>query len=291
MSRDHGRARWRGRAGGGAFVGPLDAHATDLAIACSVSRRLLSSYAGPLIRLRRSSDNAELDIGYDGAGLLDTAAASAFIGGGTGYAAVLYDQSGLGRHLLQSTTAKQPTYLAGSSAINAVPSFSFGGSQSLQYDAGSGNTFLNGTTAYFVAAMSAPSNGGTGYGRIFSAKASSGNDYDQDASCLLSFDNGGNNILASRNAAAVGVSRPTDTGFVASGRYDSTQVFSGVNGTEGAGGNESGTFAARYFGMGEVGGAGGSFAIMKVAEAVLWNAVPGSSDRTAIIGSRWNFTD
>jgi len=266
------------------YVGPLDLYATNLAMAYSAARRLLQSYSGPLLRLRRSSDDAESDFGALGTGLLDTTSITAWLGGATGYGVTLYDQSGLARHISQATGAKQPTYLAASSAINSVPSLSFGGSHSLQYDAGSGNTFLNATTAYFVTAMSAPSSGGVGFPRILSAKASSGNDYDQDSSCLLSFDNGGANIVAGRNAAAGGtLARAADTGFVASARFDSTQVFAAVNGTEGSAGTESGTFAARYLGMGEVGNSGGSFTTMKLAEGLIWNAVPSGGDRTAII--------
>ena len=53
-----------GALGGPAFVGALDAYASGLAGAWSVSRRLLTSYSGPLVRVRRSSDNAEQDIGF-----------------------------------------------------------------------------------------------------------------------------------------------------------------------------------------------------------------------------------
>ena len=71
-------------------------------------RRLLSSYTGPLIRVRRSSDNAEADIGYGADGYLDVAAFSAHIGVGSGFLTKRYDQSGNHRDQVQATTARQP---------------------------------------------------------------------------------------------------------------------------------------------------------------------------------------
>ena len=40
-------------------------------------RKLLSSYAGSALRIRRVSDNAELDVGFDGSNNFDTATAAA----------------------------------------------------------------------------------------------------------------------------------------------------------------------------------------------------------------------
>lgn len=97
--------------GGPSFVGALD----DLpapAAAYSVARRLLTSYTGPLIRVRRSSDSTELDIGYDAAGDLDTAALLAFCGAGDGRVAKEYDQSGVALHVTHPTAAEQPRIVA-----------------------------------------------------------------------------------------------------------------------------------------------------------------------------------
>jgi len=63
---------------GGGFTGILDTY-TGAAAAYSV-RRLSSSYTGGLIRVRRSSDDAEQDIGYDSNGEdLDTFGLLAFV--------------------------------------------------------------------------------------------------------------------------------------------------------------------------------------------------------------------
>lgn len=83
-------------------------------------RKLRSSYEGAAVRVRRSSDSAEQDIGFNGSGEFDDTAFSSFVGGGTGYVRTWYDQSGSGRNITQVTTTKQPTlYL---NAINGKAS-------------------------------------------------------------------------------------------------------------------------------------------------------------------------
>jgi len=57
-------------------------------------RKLRTAYAGSAIRVRRSSDNTEMDIGFDGGGGLDTTELTTFVGAGTGYVKIWYDQSG-----------------------------------------------------------------------------------------------------------------------------------------------------------------------------------------------------
>ena len=57
-------------------------------------RRLSSSFSGSPIRVRRSNDNAEQDIPFDGSGDLDTANLLAFVGSNDGFICDWYDQSG-----------------------------------------------------------------------------------------------------------------------------------------------------------------------------------------------------
>ncbi len=71
-------------------------------------RKLKSSYAGPCLRLRRDSDNAEADFGFSGNDL-DTAAITAWLNGATGYCVTLYDQSGNGGNVIQLSSSNQPT--------------------------------------------------------------------------------------------------------------------------------------------------------------------------------------
>lgn len=100
---------------------PLDPYSADLAAAYSL-RRLLTSYTGPAIRVRRSSDNAETDIGFTAGGDLDTATLATFVGGGSGYVTRWYDQSPNARHAIQATASRQPTIVtAGAVEALATP--------------------------------------------------------------------------------------------------------------------------------------------------------------------------
>lgn len=104
---------------GGSFVGPADG-VSNIRAAYS-TRRLLSSYTGGLIRVRRSSDNAEQDIGYVSNGDLDTTSLSSFVGANSGYVTKWYDQSGNGDHLVPVSTANEAT-LVSSGTIQTVNS-------------------------------------------------------------------------------------------------------------------------------------------------------------------------
>lgn len=70
-------------------------------------RRLRSAYNGPIINLRRSSDNAQSDFYASAAGDLETAAITAWLSGATGYVSTWYDQSGNGNNATQTTAADQ----------------------------------------------------------------------------------------------------------------------------------------------------------------------------------------
>lgn len=90
------------------FTGSLDRYTPDIATATSVSRRLLSSYTGPLIRVVNSGTSAETDIGFADNGWLDeTALLAARTGAEVLYVKTIYDQSGNGRH--RTITAEDAT--------------------------------------------------------------------------------------------------------------------------------------------------------------------------------------
>lgn len=73
----------------------------------SFARRLSKDYNGPLVRVRRSSDNAEADIGFAANNQLDEAALLAHCGAGDGFVSRLYNQNGDGNHIEQITTSLQ----------------------------------------------------------------------------------------------------------------------------------------------------------------------------------------
>jgi SPP1 family predicted phage head-tail adaptor len=70
-------------------------------------RKLRTAYSGSAVRVRRSSDNTEQDIGFV-SGQLDTTSLLAFCGAGNGFVTTWYDQSGNARDARQTTQATQP---------------------------------------------------------------------------------------------------------------------------------------------------------------------------------------
>jgi hypothetical protein len=104
---------------------------TGAAAAYSV-RKLSKDYTGSCMRVRRSSDEATQDIGFDSNGDLDTSALATFVGDAYGYCTILYDQSGNGNNATQSTSSQQPMiYDRVAAAVvteNSVPAIKFDGS-------------------------------------------------------------------------------------------------------------------------------------------------------------------
>lgn len=91
-------------------------------------RKLRTAYTGSAIRVRRSSDNAESDIGFSG-GNLDTTSLTSFCGSSNGFVTTWYDQSGNGLNVTQTTAANQPQIVSSGSVIlqNSKPAIYFDG--------------------------------------------------------------------------------------------------------------------------------------------------------------------
>lgn len=71
-------------------------------------RKLRGAYTGAAIRVRRSNDNAEQDIGFTILGDLDESALSTFVGVNSGFITTWYDQSGNSKNAIQTIAASQP---------------------------------------------------------------------------------------------------------------------------------------------------------------------------------------
>jgi len=95
-------------------------------------RKLRVAYSGAAIRVRRSSDNAEQDIGFTGAGSLDESALTTFTGSNNGFITTWYDQSLNGTNAVQSTGGNQPQIVSSGvvNLQNSKPSVKFNGSTS-----------------------------------------------------------------------------------------------------------------------------------------------------------------
>ncbi len=91
-------------------------------------RQLSWAYGGPVVRVRRSSDNAEAD--FTATQVSDGSLAAWVGAGNNGFVRTWYDQSGNGRNAEQSTTGNQPQIVSNGSLLveNTKPRLSFNGS-------------------------------------------------------------------------------------------------------------------------------------------------------------------
>ena len=127
-----------GRRGQSVFAGAAAAYAVRLPAN--------STYSGPLLRVRRSNDNAEQDI-FAGAAVangnrfIDTTALLAFTGANSGFITTFYDPSGNGRNATQTTAAFQARIVNAGvvDTLNGVPAPRFLGNGTT----GNGYTFTN----------------------------------------------------------------------------------------------------------------------------------------------------
>jgi hypothetical protein len=88
----------------------------NAAVAYSL-RKLRTAYTGSAIRVRRSSDNAEQNIGFIGNNL-DTASLLTFCGAGNGFVTTWYDQSANANHATQATATLQAQIFASGAIIS-----------------------------------------------------------------------------------------------------------------------------------------------------------------------------
>ncbi len=86
---------------------PLDAVSATPTVAYSL-RKLRTNFNGPMIKIRRESDNQTIDIGFDYNGNLNVGLISSFCGVSKGFVTKWYDQSGNARDLENVNIAGQP---------------------------------------------------------------------------------------------------------------------------------------------------------------------------------------
>jgi hypothetical protein len=80
-------------------------------------RKLRTAYTGNALRIRRSSDNTESDIGFLSNGNFNSAAAVAFCGAGDGFVTIWYDQSGNANNAAQTILANQQNKIVDNGVI------------------------------------------------------------------------------------------------------------------------------------------------------------------------------
>jgi len=87
----------------------LDEELTNISFAFSM-RVIESDYNGPLVRLRRDSDNIEKDFGWGDNDIVDISAIDSWRNGSNVYIHIWYDQSRLGRNAIQDIQDNQPRF-------------------------------------------------------------------------------------------------------------------------------------------------------------------------------------
>jgi len=101
-------------------------------------RKNRTNYSGPAIQVRRSSDGATLDIGFDANGDLDETALLNHVGSDDGFVTIWYDQSGNGNDATQTTASNQPKIVEAGTVIKR--------SKKPALDFSSGNDFFEHNT-------------------------------------------------------------------------------------------------------------------------------------------------
>jgi hypothetical protein len=114
-------------------------------------RKLRKNYTGSCLRVRRSTDNAETDIGFVGDDF-DSSSLLTFCGAGNGFVTTWYDQSGNSRNSTQTTAINQPQIVSSGSLLqrNNKLSLQFDGSNDCLIANSTSGITIGPTTYYSV---------------------------------------------------------------------------------------------------------------------------------------------
>jgi hypothetical protein len=248
----------------------------------------------PLVQVRRSSDNAQLDIGAseivdaNGNRWLDEAQLSSFVGSASGYVSKWYDLSPFGLHATQTTAPDQPR-IANAGVIdrlNGKPTIVFSGAQKL----GTAGFNASGIRNFMGSVVARDDSGGAFIERVFVVQATTGAaDYlGVLGAVLVSGYSSGTRVWAFRNG--LDLAFVTSTGgqaFQANSWFDATTH----NMQRNAGTPASFTFAQQYLGNAVQLWIGGSRTndgplTGAVSAAAFYPVLPDATGRSAISGSQ-----
>jgi hypothetical protein len=211
------------------FVGLLDTY-PNAAAAYSV-RKLRAAYTGSAIRVRRSSDNTETDIGFSSSFGLDTTSLTSFCSGTNGFVTTWYDQSGNARNATQTTAASQPQIVSGGSILteNTKPSIRFN-----NYYMVISSVLLNSTnvSAYYATVPKSTYR----FGGILTNKKSG-----QDNASAINLLSNGKIEMVYSEANAIAQTSLVTTLFQGTALWDSTNITLRTNGVQDGTRTKSGT--------------------------------------------------
>ena len=165
-------------------IPPLEAGAA--AINAYGLRQLRASYSGPLIHVRRDSDQQGTDIGFLASGDMDTSTLLSFAGAANVYVVIWYDQSGNGNDAFQTKKAQQPLIVNSGNLVtsNSRPAILFNNSLNQGMQASTqiyGTSLMANVVASFTASVNA-------YMRILDATSSISNCSWNNASSMTIID-------------------------------------------------------------------------------------------------------
>ncbi|MBL0233291.1 MAG: hypothetical protein IPQ08_06460 [Chitinophagaceae bacterium] len=233
-------------------------------------RKLSSSYSGSAIRVRRSSDNTEQDIGFTGCGL-DTASLKSFVGTGgadDGFIVKWYDQSGSSNDAYQTSAGNQPQIMDNGVIFRqgAMPTLKFDGTT----DAFSLTSTLAINSDFSVFGVQARSS--TGNQLFIFANSATGEPYN-----AIQFTDG-NIYFTSNNTYVGGTDGLTGIRLLSSFRNSGAlTLFRNGSSVTGLSGSVSGSTTYNYIGLRN----GSNFANGNISEAIFYPSNK-SSDRTSI---------
>jgi hypothetical protein len=263
-------AHWSSATAAQAYL--LDGMTNKPGVASSV-RRLSATYSGYCLKVRRASDNTELDVGFDANGYVDVSAITTFCSGTHGYVSKWYDQSGVAglynpNYWYYSTASEQPQIVNSGSAITVSSNSKLG----LRFTAGSNHKIILVTSSKYVRGVSScyahynSARGGVpvlagieGTQRIFTHY----NTYDKVYSDGNDYANGGTTrIGGTSRSLPYTMSNSYDTAFVES-RYGTTTTKASAD---------------TYFTLGYT-AVNGSYNSIYVQEILIWQEnTPASGD-------------
>lgn len=141
----YGQVGWRSAISSNPFTATrvLDNY-TGAAAAYSL-KKLRTAYVGNAIRVRRSNDNTEQNIGFDVNGNLDTTSLLSFVGSNNGFVTTWYDQTTNGYNQTQTSATLQPQIVSNGTLLtsNGNPALKFDGTNDYltNFNTGLGTSF------------------------------------------------------------------------------------------------------------------------------------------------------
>lgn len=232
-------------------------------------RKLRTGYAGNCVRVQRSSDSTEQNIGFDGAGYLDTASMLTFAGAGDCGAVTWYDQSGNGYDLTTSNRNVAKLVVAGVlQTHNSVATCKFTSQGLIQHVAGS-NIWTASTAC--ASAVAAIGSGSTAYGRVVSTSRPGANDYDSTTGVLVARNNGAQGAVGYRGAGLANQAITYDQLHVMQSNFSGTQHVMTVDGTNSSPVANSTAFTVTTINVGDgVHATVRDYLTGSISELVLW---------------------